>query len=78
MDKGGGTYDCPVHGSGEEFTAYRVYICALLEEVLACGELGVDGRPVQGGDVELVAICCACFPRFDELLEGGYISSLSG
>ncbi|KAF6743274.1 hypothetical protein DFP72DRAFT_137954 [Ephemerocybe angulata] len=66
----------PLHGRRDEVAPARVDVRALLEQVAACGDVGVDRRPVQRRHVLLVAVRGGGAARLDELAQGGYVSSL--
>ena len=68
----------PLHWRRDEVAAERVHFGALLEQEAACADLGVDGGPVEGRDVLLVAVGCARLPGFEELPDEGDVAALGG
>ena len=46
----------PLHGRGDEITTEGIDFSALFEEVATCRELRIDGRPVKGSDVLVIAV----------------------
>jgi hypothetical protein len=46
----------PLHGSSDEIATEGIAFNALFEEVATCGELCIDGCPVKGSDVLVIAV----------------------
>jgi hypothetical protein len=69
---------CPLHGCCDEISAEGINLCSLLEEVATCRELRVDGRPMKGSDVLLVAIRSPRTPGLYELSDDVEVTTLSG
>ena len=69
---------CPLHRRCDKVPSQRVDFSALFEEIAACGDLSVNGSPMQRGNVLFVAVGCLCFARFYKFTYGSDISALRG
>ena len=68
----------PLHGSSDEVSAEGVNFCALLEEVATRGDLSIDGCPMEGRDVLLIAVCSSRATGLYELPDEVKVPTLSG
>ncbi len=68
----------PLERASDEIASERIDLGAMVEEVAACGELCVDGRPVERSDVVVVAVMHGCTARVDEAHDGRKIATLCG
>jgi hypothetical protein len=68
----------PLHGSSDEIATESIDFCALFEEVATCGELSVDGRPVEGSDVLVIAVRSPRTTRLYELPDEVDVATLGG
>ena len=68
----------PLQGTSDEIAAKSIDFCALFEEVTTCGKLSIDGCPVKGGDVLVIAVRSARTTRLYELPEEVDVATLGG
>jgi hypothetical protein len=68
----------PLHGSSDEIATENIDFCALFEEVATGGELSVDGCPVKGGDVLVIAVRSPRTTRLYELSDEVNVATLGG
>ena len=67
---------CPLHRRCDKVPSQRVDFSALFEEIAACGDLSVNGSPMQRGDILLVAISSLRLARLYEFTDRGHIPAL--
>ena len=68
----------PLHGSSDEVSAEGINFCALFEEVATRGDLSIDGRPMKGSDVLLIAVRSSSATGLYELPDEVKVPALSG
>ena len=68
----------PLHGRGDEITTEGIDFGALFEEVATSGELRIDGCPVKGSDVLVIAVRSVRTSRLYELPNEGDVATLGG
>lgn len=68
----------PLHGRSDEITTEGIDFSALLEEVATCGELRIDGCPMKGSDVLVIAVRSPRTTRLYELPNEVDVATLGG
>lgn len=68
----------PLQGTSDEIAAESIDFCALFEEVATCGELSIDGCPVKGSDVFVIAVRSSRTARLYELPDEVDVATLGG
>jgi len=68
----------PLHGSSDEIAAKGINFSALFEEVATCGELRIDGCPMEGSDVLAIAVRSPRATRLYELPDEVDVATLGG
>lgn len=68
----------PLHGGSDEIATEGIDFSALFEEVATCGELRIDGCPVKGSDVLVIAVRSPRTPRLYELPDEADVATLGG
>jgi hypothetical protein len=69
---------CPLHGCGNEISAEGIDLCTLLEEVATGGDLSIDGRPMEGSDILLIAVRSPSATGLYELSDDVEVPALGG
>jgi hypothetical protein len=67
-----------LHGGSDEIATEGIDFSALFEEVATCGELRIDGCPVKGSDVLVIAVRSPRTPRLYELPDEADVATLGG
>jgi hypothetical protein len=68
----------PLHGRSDEIATEGIDFSALFEEVATCGELRIDGCPVKGTDVLIIAVRSPRTSRLYELPDEVDVATLGG
>lgn len=68
----------PLHGGSDKIATEGIDFCALFEEVATSGELSIDGRPMKGSDVLVIAVRSPRTTRLYELPDEVDVATLGG